>query len=104
VILTQQQAAAVLAVMNTGGTGSITFKRGNSHELVVFRDSDTVFIAQFTDGGRDAQETYASFSRFALAYGESPRLDLARAAAHYEQVAAEAKTMAQHVADGEGRN
>ncbi|ANN66449.1 hypothetical protein [Bordetella bronchialis] len=100
-ILTNQQAAVVLAVMDAGGTGVVTFKAINSHVLVHFKDSG-VNVGQFFDGRRQSQyETYATFDHFRLAHTPP---DLARAAAHYIPMAAEAKSMAQHVADGEGRN
>ncbi|OZI61580.1 hypothetical protein [Bordetella genomosp. 11] len=102
-ILNPHQSAVVLAVMTAGGTGTLTFK-GADANLVSFKENGAVFVAQFCDdGGRDSQETYATFEQFRLAY-TTPVPDLARAAAHYIPMAAEAKTMAQHVADGEGRN
>jgi hypothetical protein len=103
VILTHQQAAAVLTVIDSGGTGTVTFK-GEDCALVSFKDSGAVFVALFCDDGRrDLQEAYATFAHFRLAYTEAAP-DFARAAAHYIPMAAKAKTLAQHVAAGEGRN
>lgn len=102
-ILTNQQAAAVLTVMDAGGTGVVTFKTIGSHALVHFKNSG-VNVGQFFDGGKQSiYESYATFAHFHMAY-DVTKPDLARAAAHYIPMAAEAKTMAQHVADGEGRN
>ncbi|ANN71526.1 hypothetical protein ACL598_17675 [Bordetella bronchialis] len=104
-ILTQEQATAVVALINAGGTGVVTFKASDSHSLVHFK-GDAVTIARYLNGLptiTEAPERYATPMHFELAYLGS-QAQIARAAAHYIPMAAEAKSMAQHVADGEGRN
>lgn len=101
-ILTNQQAAAVLTLMDAGGTGTVSFNSPVHHDVVTVRISGVIVSRFRADGQHTKPEEYASADHFKLAYRKPGVPNVAFAAAHYCCQAA--KTFDQLVIDGEGRN